>query len=198
MARRGLELAACLLAALSTLGCVRGCPSSRQPIHLNPNMDYQPKAQPQEESAFFYDGQAMRLPVAGTVARGQLAEDRPFHTGRDDAGEFVASSPVTVTEPLLARGAARFGIYCEPCHDKRGDGTGILFERGGVPTTSMHDDRVRGLREGELFDVITHGKGLMPAYGYPIPPADRWAIVAHVRRLQSERQASDLAAVTAR
>ena len=35
--------------------------------------------------------------------------------------------------------------------------------------------------------------GLMPAYGYPIPPADRWAIVAHVRRLQQERLAREVA-----
>jgi hypothetical protein len=26
----------------------------------------------------------------------------------------------------------------------------------------------------------------MPAYRYPVPPRDRWAIVAHVRRLQAE------------
>ena len=29
----------------------------------------------------------------------------------------------------------------------------------------------------------------MPAYRWPIPPADRWAIIAHVRELQRERQA---------
>ena len=29
----------------------------------------------------------------------------------------------------------------------------------------------------------------MPAYRWPIPPADRWAIIAHVRGLQRDRQA---------
>jgi hypothetical protein len=38
-----------------------------------------------------------------------------------------------------------------------------------------------------LFDVITNGFGLMAGYRWPIPPADRWAIVAHVRALQKER-----------
>ena len=37
-----------------------------------------------------------------------------------------------------------------------------------------------------VFDVITNGLGLMPAYGYPIPVEDRWAIVSHVRDLQAE------------
>jgi hypothetical protein len=30
----------------------------------------------------------------------------------------------------------------------------------------------------------------MAGYRWPIPPADRWAIVAHVRELQRKRQAS--------
>ncbi len=47
---------------------------------------------------------------------------------------------------------------------------------------------MRELADGEIFDVITNGVGLMPSYGYPIPPADRWAIIAHVRRLQRDRE----------
>lgn len=194
----GIRAIGCVALALSLAGCVRGCPSSRPPIHLNPNMDYQPKAQPQEESEFFYDGRELRLPVTGTVARGQLHADQAYHTGRGETGEFLASSPVPPSDELLERGERRFRIYCEPCHDRRGDGTGILFERGGVPTASFHDERVRGLPDGELFDVITQGKGLMPSYGYPIPAGDRWAIIAHVRRLQQERQASQVASAAGR
>jgi hypothetical protein len=178
-----------LLLALSCAGCVRGCPSSRPPIHVNPNMDWQPRADPQEESAFFADGAAMRPPVPGTVARGGWRQDAALWTGRDAAGQPVARSPLAETPELLARGAARFAIYCQPCHDKRGNGRGILFERGGVPTPSFHDARVRALSDGEIFDVITQGKGLMQSYAYPVPPRDRWAIIAHVRRLQGQRLA---------
>lgn len=177
------------LLVFSATACVRGCPSARPPIHVNPNMDWQPRYDPQEESGFFYDGSAMRLPVPGTVARGQLHEDVVRRTGRDASGEFVAHGPWPETEELLARGAARFSIYCQPCHDKRGNGRGILFERGGVPTPSFHEDRIRDLRDGEIFDVITSGKGLMPAYAFPVPAEDRWAIVAHIRQLARERLA---------
>ena len=41
--------------------------------------------------------------------------------------------------------------------------------------------------------MITNGQGLMPTYRWPIPPADRWAIIAHVRQLQQERQAQGAA-----
>src|SRR5690242_10496639 len=61
-----------LVALLS--GCARGCTSSRPPIHLNPNMDVQPRAEPQSGNAFFYDGAEMRAPVEGTVARGELRD----------------------------------------------------------------------------------------------------------------------------
>ena len=79
-------------------GCARGCTSSRPPIHLNPSMDDQPKVRPQKASTFFYDGAAMREPVPGTVAVGELKEDGPFYTGKGADGQFVATIPVSVDE----------------------------------------------------------------------------------------------------
>lgn len=186
--RRRVPLLCLMLASLTLLGCVRGCPSARPPIHLNPNMDYQPKYQPQEASRFFYDGAAMRMPPPGTVARGAPWPHDPFYTGRDENGEFVASRPGP-TDEMLARGEQRYAIYCVPCHDKRGNGRGILFERGNVPTPSFHEERIVQLADGEMFDVITNGKGLMPGYGYPISAPDRWAIISHVRQLQQQQAA---------
>jgi mono/diheme cytochrome c family protein len=173
--------------ALSGCGLLRGCTSSQPPIHLNPSMDDQPKLLPQSESAFFYDGSGMRLPVEGTVARGELREDDAFWRGIGPDGKPVAKIPVAVDEALLARGRARYAIYCQPCHDARGDGKGILFQRGNVPTSSFHLDKIRAYPDGQLFDIVTNGSGLMPSYKWPIPPADRWAIIAHVRELERER-----------
>ena len=64
-----------------------------------------------------------------------------------------------------------------------------MFQRGNIPTTDYHNERVLNYTDGQIFDVITNGAGLMAGYRWPIPPADRWAIVAHVRELQRERQA---------
>ena len=36
----------------------------------------------------------------------------------------------------------------------------------------------------------------MPAYRWPIPPADRWAIIAYIRDLQRKRLASPTSAST--
>jgi mono/diheme cytochrome c family protein len=185
MPERGVRVALALL-ALAAAGC-RGCTSSRPPIHVNPSMDDQPKYRAQAESLFFYDGAAMQKPVPGTVARGELREDRGLYEGKDASGALVATSPLPATPELLARGEERYRIYCQPCHDARGDGKGILFQRANVPTTSLHADKVRAAPDGHVFDVITNGVGLMPPYRWPIPPEDRWAIVAWVRELQQKR-----------
>jgi mono/diheme cytochrome c family protein len=191
---RGRVLCALALASLVAGGCARGCTTSRPPIHLNPSMDDQPKVRPQAASAFFYDGAAMRLPVPGTVAIGGLKEDAAFFTGKGADGQFVATIPMAADEALLERGRQRYVIYCQPCHDARGDGKGILFTRGNVPTATFHQEKVLKYPDGQLFDVITNGMGLMPAYRWPIPPSDRWAIIAHVRELQRDRLARAAAA----
>ena len=195
-------LGAVVLASVVALsGCARGCTSSRPPIHLNPSMDDQPKVLAQTASTFFYDGSSMRQPVPGTVPIGGLKEDVAFFTGKGADGQFVATIPVTVpgtdNAALVERGRQRYVIYCQPCHDARGDGKGILFQRGNVPTASFHQDKILKYPDGQIFDVITNGFGLMSGYRWPIPPADRWAIIAYVRELERKRLASTTATAPA-
>ena len=175
-----------LLLCVLLAGC-RGCASSRPPIHLNPNMDVQPKLKAQSESAFFYDGAGMRTPVEGTVAQGELHEDSAWWTGKDAAGGWAPTIP-THGDPaaVLTRGQQRFGIFCTPCHGPQADGKGMLFQRAQVQSANLMETRFREMPAGQLFDEVTHGVGLMPAYGPYITVADRWAILAYVRKLQSE------------
>lgn len=182
--------ALCLAMLVLALG-PRGRKSSRPPFHINPNMDHQPRLEAQAASTYFYNGAAMRHPVEGTVARGELRDNGPLWTGMDSAGDFVATSPIPLDDTVRARGLRRYDIYCSVCHDKNGDGKGILFERGKVPTPTFHQDRLREAPDGYIFGVITNGFGLMPSYGYPIPVADRWAIIAHLRELQKKRTARE-------
>ena len=178
-----LVLAWCLL---GLLGCTRGSTSSRPPIHPNPNMDMQPKYRAQAASAFFYDGATMRPPVEGTVARGELFEDTVFYTGLDEAGEFATQNPLSIDDAILARGEERYNIYCLPCHGGRGNGKGVLWERAQIAAADLREARLIEQSDGQMFDVITNGLGLMSGYKYPIPPRDRWAIIAFVRKLQQE------------
>jgi mono/diheme cytochrome c family protein len=191
-----------LLALIVGAGC-RGKPSARSPIHPNPNMDDQWKYAAQTESPLFADGKAMRPPVPGTVARGQLRADAAYYEGKAADGTFIASLPaqVTVDMALLERGRDRFDIYCAVCHGATGHADGIITQRGErgmvVPPPSFHDPGVRAKPAGFYFDVITHGvrgptgaQGRMLPYKHQVPVADRWAIVAYMRALQRSQSAS--------
>lgn len=176
--------------ALLLSGCFRGMPSDKSPAHIIPDMDDQPRYDPQGESKFFADGSAMRQPVPGTVARGELKDNIGFYQGKDESGEFLKLAPVHVTMQLLERGQERFNIFCSPCHSRLGDGHGIMVQRGYTPPPTFHSDRIRQLPDGQLFDVITHGVRNMPSYAAQIPESDRWAIIAYLRALQRSQNAS--------
>lgn len=176
---------------LLLIGCYRGQPSEKPPIHLNPDMDDQPKYLPQAGSRFFEDGAAMRMPVEGTVARGWLEEDSTFYFGMDlKTGQPVEKSPVPVTLTGLRRGEERFNIYCSPCHSRVGDGHGIMVQRGYTPPPTFHSQQVRNYPDGHLFQVISRGIRSMPSYGQQIPAGDRWLIVNYLRALQLSQHAS--------
>ncbi len=173
-----------LLGAMALLGC-RGGISDKPPIHIIPDMDWQPKYVAQQEFAdksIFADGRAARPLVEDTVPVGHLDEDDAYYRGK--TGEaFVAVAPIEVNQKVLERGQARFNIYCSPCHDKSGGGRGIVVQRGYPLPPDLTGDLVRGYPDGHIFNVISKGIRNMPAYGHQIPPEDRWAIVSWVRVL---------------
>jgi hypothetical protein len=171
------------------LGCFRGTPSDRPPIHIIRDMFNQPRYNPQAESRFFADSSDMRQPVPGTVPRSYLRSDSIYYYGMDSEGNYIKQSPVPVTMELLERGRQRYNIYCSPCHSRLGDGKGIVVQRGYIPPPTFHSDRIRGFPDGEIFDVISNGVRNMPSYGSQVRPADRWAIVSYVRALQLSQHA---------
>lgn len=178
-----LAVAAAALAA----GC-RGETSADPPIHVFGDMDWQPKYQANQASPLFEDGRAMRPLVEGTVAQGELREDdAEFRGKRGD--DYVATVPVPVDDALLLRGQDRFNIYCAPCHDKSGSGHGMIVKHGYPIPVDLASDRVRGLPDGQVFDVITNGVRNMPSYRKQIPVDDRWAIVTWVRVLGKSQHA---------
>lgn len=188
--RGGAKLAIpVVVALLAGAGCYQGKPSEKPPIHINPSMDNQPKYLPQSASQFFVDGASMRLPVPGTVARGDLREDDALYRGVDANGQPVLKNPLPITMDLLRRGQERYNIYCSPCHSRIGDGRGIVVKKGMLPPPNFHTDQVRQYPDGHFFQVISNGIRNMPAYGPQIAVKDRWAIVAYVRALQRSQHA---------
>jgi mono/diheme cytochrome c family protein len=186
----------------------RGDTARKPPIEIFPDMDRQPKLRPQARNNFFADGLSSRLPVAGTIVRGQPLEmggaavrwdnqpvfayqDSPVNSGRmPGTTNFIETIPVPVTEQLMSRGRQRFQIYCSPCHGAQGDGNGITRKYGMTVVANLHELRIVAQTDGEIFNTITVGKNLMGAYGPNVPVGDRWAIIAYLRALQRSRVAA--------
>jgi Cytochrome C oxidase, cbb3-type, subunit III len=148
----------------------------------------QPRNKPLAKSDFFEDERASRPLVEGTVARGHVQADEQFETGKVN-GKLADTFPFPVTRAVLLRGQERYNIFCSPCHDRLGNGQGMIVRRGYRPPPSYHIDRLRTAPPGHFFDIITRGFGSMPDYAEPIPPHDRWAIVAYIRALQLSQNA---------
>lgn len=154
------------------------------------DMHVQPRYNPLAKSDFFADQRSARPPVEGTVARGELREDKYFYTGKlgNNPGDYM---PFAVTKDDLERGRNRFNIYCSPCHSRLGDGNGYIPSRGfSRKPPSFHIERLEKAPVGYIFNVMTEGFGIMPEYASQIPPRDRWCIVAYIRALQLSQHAT--------
>jgi mono/diheme cytochrome c family protein len=201
---------ACFSGCLCALAYALGAGCQQQ-------MAKQPSYRPLEDSSFFADGRASRPLVEGTVARGHLRIDRHLYTGkRGSDGEparaaavvgagagggvmpltlaqadqpYVDTFPFPLTRAVLERGQQRYTIFCAVCHGAKGNGDGIVVQRGFTAPPSYHTPRLRSVPAGYLFDVATRGYGSMPSYADQIPPRDRWAIVAYIRALQLSQYA---------
>jgi mono/diheme cytochrome c family protein len=176
-----------VVAVLSIFG-LRGTPFKSPPVEIFSDMDRQPKYKPQSESSFFADGRTDRPVPANTIPRKGYIADTHLATGKSDSGEFASGFPIEVTSELMARGRDRYQIFCTPCHGALGDGNGITRQYGMVATASYHDDRVREMSEGEIYNTITNGKKTMGRYGDKMSVEDRWAVVAYLRALQRTNQ----------
>lgn len=203
-----LFVAAIIVAAFGT----RGSKSELPPLEIFQDMDHQAKVKYQAKSDFFADGLGARLPVKGTVPVGFELPAKPasapdhqppqfgFSNGLDyystgKMGDFYGDGlprEVAPSKKLLERGERQYNIYCAVCHAASGNGKGVTSKYGILTAFNFHqpgntDPANAGAYrpDGAIFDVITHGKGLMGAYGGNITVNDRWAIVAYIRAMQA-------------
>jgi mono/diheme cytochrome c family protein len=182
-------------------------------------MQDQPRMKPLRSTSFFRDDMSS-APVAGTVPRGYLREDREFFTGKKSTAgtsapavvpaeapaatatgtnttpgiaaypDDIEEFPLSITPEVVKRGQERYDIFCSACHGMTGNGDGMIVRRGFRRAASFHSDSLRQAPVGHYFDAITAGWGAMPSYATQIPARDRWAIIAYIRALQLSHQSS--------
>jgi len=189
---------------LALIALARTTTSTKPRVHVFQDMDVQPRFEAQDVNPIFLDNRAMRQPIPGTVAFGQLDLDDHYHRGftrtRSEDGQWQVHwhdgfpEQVDLDERLMERGQRQFNIYCATCHGRDGYGRGPTAVRAeelrqALPIRSLHSDSVRQREDGHLYNTVTHGYGNMRGYGKQIKTEDRWAIVAYLRALQVSQNA---------
>lgn len=173
---------------VSLIGCVAG--GDNPGIEYAPNMyisqAYEPYTQ---EKKFDYNpnGMTMRLPVFGTVAKGQQNYVYPYPNNGDGyEASSLFYSWVAPTEKNVAEGDVLYQRYCWQCHGKSGKNDGSIFKAGKIPGPSwsgFQDEYIKNLPEGKIYHSITHGKGLMGSHASMLSPDERWKVIHYVKKL---------------
>ena len=111
------------------------------------------------------------------------AQDKPGTTEPKMTPEDVAKkNPVPPTPEGLAQARKLFGYNCAMCHGKSGDGKGDLAADMKLDLRDWRDaSSIEKMTDGELFWIVSVGKGKMPGEGDRTPEKTRWNFVNLVR-----------------
>lgn len=155
-----------------------------------PNMYDSPAREAQEDDSFANNNSASRLPPKGAIPIGYFPYPyQEFKTPDDLPGsEKGLKNPIAKASlGDLMIGEKRFQTYCSPCHGVRGLGNGNVvgpYPRLQTKVPAVVSDKINGWSDGQIYHIITMGRGTMSNYAYQIEPEDRWKLVAYIRKLQ--------------
>jgi mono/diheme cytochrome c family protein len=104
--------------------------------------------------------------------------------------EFVKkANPVKATPEGLETVRRLYGFDCAMCHGKEGDGKGELAEQMKLELKDWRNPvSLEKMTDGELFYIITKGKGKMVAEGDRAKEEQRWQLVNLIRSLAKKKE----------
>ena len=141
--------------------------------------------------------------VAGLVATwamqaAQDNADKPKAAADDykiPAGDAARVNPVKSSAEGLAEARKVYGYDCDMCHGAKGDGKGDVVESMKLTMRDWRDRAtLANVTDGEIFYIITKGKGKMMAEGERVPEKLRWNLVNLVRSLAAKGEPKPAAA----
>ncbi len=142
----------------------------------------------------------INYPVEGTVRRGDLFA---YTIPNDSNGYKMA---VTVKNPLTALDSNQmleaqrlYNINCAICHGENMDAQGPLAVSGKVGgIANLKLDQFIKQPEGQMFHVVTYGKGNMGSYAAQLDRKQRWMVVQYVKseQVKGSAAAKDSSSIT--
>lgn len=150
------------------------------------------------ESPIFKDSMSARLPVEGTVARGNAIytdyDRMPYP--HPNTPEGYESSAGTIKNPLqasvdhMSEGKRLYENYCTHCHGATGQGDGLVVQNNGPKPPAYNSDQLKDLPEGKMYHSIHWGKNMMGSHSSQLTPTQIWKIIMYVQTLQKPATAA--------
>jgi cytochrome c5 len=132
-------------------------------------------------------GAVLLAGFGGSYARQNTQENSDKSKAAADDSKVPAeaaarANPTKSSPEGLAEARKVFGYDCEMCHGAKGDGKGDVVESMKLTMRDWRDPTtLAGKTDGELFYIITKGKGKMMEEGERVPEKLRWNLVNLVR-----------------
>lgn len=179
-----MRLIVLMLAVLSLVAC-----SSKEQPNVEIIQDFMesPAVKAQEYDDFFADrAGGARVPPEHTVPVGF----KPYKAGFNPEAAKADKNPFEgqMTDEVLLTGQKYFETNCMVCHGQSGDGMGSIVDKMPNKPPSLLTDKIRGWKDGQIYQVITMGQGTMGAYASHIPQQNRWQVVNYIRHLQKNNK----------
>jgi mono/diheme cytochrome c family protein len=128
----------------------------------------------------------MRMPVAGTVARGHLSLGVKT---QEEAAALV--NPLPRTREVLVKGRTVYKNRCEMCHGPLANGSQSLTSAYGAKPANLQSQQFRDYEDGKIYWVVVNGKNAMPGHAAELDETQRWSVVHYLRALQRAQNAKD-------
>jgi len=144
-----------------------------------------------------------RLPVPGTIKRGELypfalAQDKQGDTTNYVLSKQVASPLSALTATQMVEAERLYLVNCGICHGAALDGNGPLKKRAdgsegpyaAQPAVLVGNATYEKMPAGQMFYSVTYGKGQMGSYASQLTTTQRWMVVDYIKSKQGGNKAA--------
>jgi mono/diheme cytochrome c family protein len=119
---------------------------------------------------------------ATDITRQDVPSQAPAAEAKIPEEAAKKANPVKPTPAGLAQAKKLYGYDCAMCHGKGGDGQGDLAGDMKLKLNDWRDSAaLKDTTDGELFYIISKGRGQMPAGEQQMKPDEIWMMVNYVR-----------------
>ena len=135
-------------------------------------------------SAFVCLGSSILLPAVSAQDKPKDAQAAPVAEFKIPPEDAKKTNPGKNDAAAIADGRKLYSSQCYLCHGKDGDGKGEIAQDMKLTLRDYHDPAaLKGMTDGELFYILSKGKGEMPNEDDRLTDAQRWHLIAYIRSL---------------